>query len=59
MYDEAPKGPVIIVSGIARYENAEKATHIKGKLLYQAVTPSIASLFKMGTSLKGKNLLLE
>ena len=30
-------GPVIIDSGMARYENAEKATHIKGKLLYQAV----------------------
>ena len=37
MFDEAPKGPVIIVSGMARHENAEKAMHIKGKLLYQAM----------------------
>ena len=73
-------------------QNAEKVTHIKGRLLYQAMilynyvpfqngnfskrkeysprgksyayqrettVSSNDSLFKMGTSLKGKNLLLE
>ena len=40
-----------------RSRNAEKVTHIKGRLLEQAVILFIASLFIMGTSLKGKNLL--
>ena len=36
----------------------EKVMHIKGRLLDQAMT-STAFLFKMGTSLKDKNLLPE
>ena len=40
-----------------RSQNAEKVTHIKGRLLDQAVNTSIVSLLLMGTSLKGKNLL--
>ena len=39
--------------------NAEKATHIKGKLQDQAVILFICVPFKMETSLKGKNLLKE
>ena len=42
-----------------RCQNAEKATLIKGRLLDQAVLLLISSLFKVGTSLKGKNLLPE
>ena len=45
--------------GQGRSQNAEKVTHIKGELLDQAVILFISSLFKMGTSLKGKNLLPE
>ena len=41
-----------------RTKNAEKVTHIKGRLLEQ-IFSSIASLFKMGTSLKGKNSFPE
>ena len=40
-----------------RSQNAEKVTHIKGRLLDQAVILLIASLFIMGTSHIGKNLL--
>ena len=39
-----------------RSQNAEKVSHSKGRLLDQA---TIRVLFKMGTSLKGKNLLPE
>ena len=39
--------------------DVEKVTHIKGRLLDQAVISSIAPLFKMGPSLKGKNLPKE
>ena len=42
-----------------RSQNAEKVTHIKGRLLEQADIISIASLFKMVTSLKGKKLFPE
>ena len=43
-----------------RSQNAENVTHIKGRLLDQAVILlKIASLIKMGTSLKGKSLLSE
>ena len=42
-----------------RSQNAENVTHIKGKLLDQAVILFILSLYKMETSLKGKNLLTE
>ena len=38
-----------------RYQNAEKDTHVKGRLLEQAVILFIC--VKMRTSLKGKNLL--
>ena len=38
-----------------RSKNAEKITHIKGRLLEQAVI----RFFKLSTSLKGKNLLPE
>ena len=38
-------------------QNAEKVMHIKGRLLDQEVILLIASLFIMGTSHKGKNLL--
>ena len=41
------------------YHNGVAVTYIKGILLDQAVIPSIVPLFKMGTSLKGKNLLPE
>ena len=37
-----------------RSQNAEKVTHIKVRILDQAVILSFASLFKMETSLKGK-----
>ena len=40
-----------------RSQNTEKVTHIKGRLLEQAVILLIAHLFIIGTSLKGKNLL--
>ena len=36
-------------------QNVENVTHIKGRLLDQQWFSLIASLFKMGTSLKGKN----
>ena len=45
-----------------RSQNAKKVTHIKGRLLDKAVVLfklTIASLFKMRTSFKGKNLLPE
>ena len=42
-----------------RSQNAENLKHIKGRLLEQAVILLIASLFIMGTSLKGKNLFPE
>ena len=40
-------------------QNAENVTHIKGRLLDQAVILSNWVPFQMGTSLKGKNLLPE
>ena len=40
-----------------RSQNTENVTHIKGKLLEQAVIILIAFLFIIGTSLKVKNLL--
>ena len=40
-------------------QNAEKVMHIKGRPLIKQWFSSIASLIKMGTSLKGKNLLPE
>ena len=39
--------------------NAEKATHIKGRPLDQAVILFNCIPFQMGTSFKGKNLLPE
>ena len=40
-------------------QNAEKVTHIEGRLLLQVVILFIASLFKIGTSHKGNTLLPE
>ena len=40
-------------------QNTEKVTHIKGRLLEQAVIPFNCAPFQNGTSLKGKNLLSE
>ena len=40
-----------------RSQNAEKITHIKGRLLDQAMILFNCVPFQMGTSLKGKNLL--
>ena len=40
-----------------RSQNAEKFTHIKGRLLEQAVILLNCVPFQMGTSLQGKNLL--
>ena len=42
-----------------RSQNAEKARHIKGRLLAQAMILFNCVPFQMGTSLKGKNLLPE
>ena len=42
-----------------RSQNAERDTHIKGRLLDQAVILFNYAPFKTGTSLKGKNLLQE
>ena len=42
-----------------RSQNDEKGTHIKGRLLDQAVASFTCILFQMGTSLKGENLLPE
>ena len=42
---------------MASGQNAEKDTHIKGRLLDLAAISSIAPLSKIRTSLKGKNLL--
>ena len=42
-----------------RSQNAEKVTHSKGRLLYQALIFSNYVPFRVGTSLKGKNLLPE
>ena len=39
-----------------RSQNAEIVTHIEGRLLDQAVIHFNCIPFKMGTSLKGKNL---
>ena len=39
-----------------RSQNAENVTHIKGRPLDQAMVLLIASLFTLGTALKGKNL---
>ena len=38
-------------------QNAEKVTHIKGRLLEQPVIIFNCIPFQIGTSLKGKNLL--
>ena len=40
-------------------QNAEKVTHIKGRLLHQAMILDNCVPFTMGTSLKRKNLLPE
>ena len=52
---------VVIVSQCntlqGRSQNAEKVTHINGSYWNKQRFSSFASLFKMGTSLKGKNLL--
>ena len=40
-----------------RSQNAEKVTHVKERLLDEAVILFNCVLFEMGTSLKGKNLL--
>ena len=48
----------LILVTYALISNAVENTHIKGRLLFQAMISTI-SLFKMGTSLKGKNLLPE
>ena len=40
-------------------QNPEKVTHIKGRLLNQAMILFNCVPFQMGTSLKGKNLLPE
>ena len=40
-------------------ENAEKVKHLKRRILDQQWFSSIASIFEMGTSLKGKNSLPE
>ena len=42
-----------------RSQNAEKITHIKGRLLDQAMIRFNFVPFEMRTSLKGKNLLPE
>ena len=42
-----------------RSQNAEKVTHIKGRLLDQAMILFNCVPFQMGPSLKGKNLLSE
>ena len=42
-----------------RSQNAEKVTHIKERLLDQAMILFNRVPFQMGTSLKGKNLLPE
>ena len=42
-----------------RSQNAEKIPHIKGRLLDQVMFLFNCALFKMGTSLKGKNSLPE
>ena len=42
-----------------RSQNAEKVTHVKGGLLDQAMSVFNCVPFKMGTSLKRKNLLPE
>ena len=44
---------------IWRSQNAEKVTHIKGRLLDQAMIPFNCDPIQMGTSLKEKNLLPE
>ena len=42
-----------------RSQNAEKVTHIKERLLDQAINLFNCIPFEMGTSLNGKNLLPE
>ena len=42
-----------------RSQNAEKVTHINGRLLYQELILYNHVPFQIGTSLKGKNLLPE
>ena len=42
-----------------RSQNAEKVTHIKGRLQHQAMILFHCAPFQIGTSLKGKNLLPE
>ena len=42
-----------------RSQNAEKVTHVKGRLLYQALILYNYDPFQIATSLKGKNLLPE
>ena len=42
-----------------RSQNAEKVTHIEGRLLYHALILYNYVHFQFGTSLKGKNVLPE
>ena len=53
--------PVLINGGKVQWrsQNAEKVTHIKGRLLDQAVILFNCVPFQNGNYLKGKNLLLE
>ena len=50
---------IILYFSQRRSQNAEKVSHIKGRLLDQAMVLFIWVPFQMGRSLKGKNLLPE
>ena len=50
---------VVTSNGPWRSQNVEKVTHIKGRLLFQAVILYYYIPFEMGTFLKGKYLLPE
>ena len=56
-FDQVKVKPAYLHQG--RSQNVEKFTHVKGKLLDQAVVLFNCAPFQIGTSLKGKNLLLE
>ena len=58
-YDQCCKTKLMTYKLQWHSRNAEKVTHIKGKLQDQAVILFICVPFKMDTSLKGKNLLPE
>ena len=55
----AQKPPLNVFADQWRSQNAEKVTHIKRRLLDQAMIFFNCVPFQMGTSLKGKNLLPE